>query len=60
LADNGKRLEEVLNTDILNAGSYFKTSFTLFSKADKGLLTNEVQILDLNHADELGDCFTVQ
>jgi hypothetical protein len=32
---------------------------TLFSK-DKGLLTNEVQILDLDHENELGDCFTIQ
>jgi hypothetical protein len=60
LADSGKHLEERLNTDILNAGSYFKIYFMLFSKDDKRLLTNEVPILDLDHADKLGDCFTIQ
>jgi glucan phosphoethanolaminetransferase (alkaline phosphatase superfamily) len=49
-----------LNTDILNADSCLGQLFTLFSKDDKGLLKNEVQILDLVHADELGDGFTIQ
>jgi len=49
-----------LNTDILTADSCFKTSLYVFSKDGKGLLKNEVQILDPDHADELGDGFTIQ
>ena len=49
-----------LNTDILNADRCLRHLCTLFSKDDKGLLPNEVQILDPDHADELKDGFTIQ
>jgi hypothetical protein len=46
-------LLKCLNTGILNPGNCLRHFSTLFTKGDKGLLLNDVEILGLDHIDEL-------
>ena len=53
-------LNKSLNTETLNPYTCLRHISTLFMKEDKRLLVMEVQIIDLDHADEFDNDLTLQ